>query len=762
MSSPSTSSAAPREEAKTPPDGSSSLEATEGSVTVTGEAPRPTAGFSAGARADGVAYALAGLATLAFLSPFWLQRAQLQYDVRDYLYPVRFFIAEAYRSGELPLWFPYQFLGFPLVADPSAQPFYPPTILFSLLTGYGLRALTFDIGFHYFLCIALAYRCCRDQGISWTGSMTAGLVYGLNGFLLFHTEHANWITSAAWLPLIVLGLHRGVVRQSLRWFILAGSALGMLILGGYPAFFITACYAVPFLVAPWNEGRPDSVRALARALGRTAMRSACVAGTAALVAGIQLVPTMLGQSLMNRGTPLSLEKALAGAMHPEYLATLVLPSAPLAMKALNSIHFFAPDYIDISLSSNYLGPAALVLAWMGLGASRKARWVGVGALVFILLALGGETWARPLTILALPMMGLFRFPSLFMLFFNLALMLLVGWGLDVLREAGPRVLKSLAAWTRRLGLGALVAWGISLLAAMWLLLVQQGPTPPQATQGLLRALGLDLFFAAGGLLGLAAALSARRKGQLGARGLATLLCLLTTADLSMFWYRAFFVCAAAPATPQEYQAIHDAQRHARARAFNPERKLRDDFESVTGNSWNRGIFEGVLRSWGYNSYLLHSTVRFQTQGDRRLLGEDWVYLAGAPGIPVEAVTAEGDFAREPLTPGEGVPEARLGGRSARFTVTAERPRLLVVLQTAYPGWKATVDGEPRPIRTIQDQFIGVEVPPGQHEVLLRFTPPGWWMGCMATLLGAVLTLLALAPGLIPSGWRQRFASAPLL
>ena len=45
---------------------------------------------------------------------------------------------------------------------------------------------------------------------------------------------------------------------------------------------------------------------------------------------------------------------------------------------------------------------------------------------------------------------------------------------------------------------------------------------------------------------------------------------------------------------------------------------------------------------------------------------------------------------------------------------------------------------------------------------LRFVPPGWRVGCAATLLGALLLLLAFAPGLIPSRWRQRFAALPLM
>jgi hypothetical protein len=49
-------------------------------------------------------------------------------------------------------------------------------------------------------------------------------------------------------------------------------------------------------------------------------------------------------------------------------------------------------------------------------------------------------------------------------------------------------------------------------------------------------------------------------------------------------------------------------------------------------------------------------------------------------------------------------------------------RLLVFLETYYPGWKVTVDGDPRPLQKINGFFQGVLVGPGEHSVRFVYRP----------------------------------------
>jgi hypothetical protein len=74
--------------------------------------------------------------------------------------------------------------------------------------------------------------------------------------------------------------------------------------------------------------------------------------------------------------------------------------------------------------------------------------------------------------------------------------------------------------------------------------------------------------------------------------------------------------------------------------------------------------------------------------------------------------------------------------SVRLQVQAPRAALLVLTDTWYPGWHATVDGAPVPIERVNWHFRGVYLAPGEHQVRFDYRPRG-------VVLGGVISLLAL-------------------
>lgn len=68
--------------------------------------------------------------------------------------------------------------------------------------------------------------------------------------------------------------------------------------------------------------------------------------------------------------------------------------------------------------------------------------------------------------------------------------------------------------------------------------------------------------------------------------------------------------------------------------------------------------------------------------------------------------------------------------------------LLTVHEHAWPGWKATVDGQPAPLR--MDDWIQLELPPGgQGRVSLRYRPWDAVMGLLLATLGGMWTVYLL-------------------
>ncbi len=158
---------------------------------------------------------------------------------------------------------------------------------------------------------------------------------------------------------------------------------------------------------------------------------------------------------------------------------------------------------------------------------------------------------------------------------------------------------------------------------------------------------------------------------------------------------------------------------------------------------------------------------------RAYLAEGLVQVTG----PDEALTALG----EELGPGgqgravvetspdfplalEGGPEEDEPGQATLLSYAPEQvtvqvrapgPRLLVLADSFYPGWEASVDGVPAPIWPTNLLFRGVVVPPGEHRVVFRFRPGSWRQGLGLSGLGGILWL-----GLLAGAWSQRRSFRP--
>jgi len=102
-------------------------------------------------------------------------------------------------------------------------------------------------------------------------------------------------------------------------------------------------------------------------------------------------------------------------------------------------------------------------------------------------------------------------------------------------------------------------------------------------------------------------------------------------------------------------------------------------------------------------------------------------------------------------------------------VKADGPAYLVLADTFDPGWSATVDGQPAPIRPAYIAFRAVYLPRGDHTVVFTYRPAGFDLGLGLSGCGILLGLLCwfippstarLAPDHValdwPPSWRTWF------
>jgi hypothetical protein len=78
-----------------------------------------------------------------------------------------------------------------------------------------------------------------------------------------------------------------------------------------------------------------------------------------------------------------------------------------------------------------------------------------------------------------------------------------------------------------------------------------------------------------------------------------------------------------------------------------------------------------------------------------------------------------------------------------IAATLDTPGWLVLTDTYYPGWQATVDGDPVEILPVNIMFRAVELPAGEHTVVFEFKPRSLQLGMLVSGLALVVFLVGL-------------------
>ena len=370
-------------------------------------------------------------------------------DLLLYFYPLRDYASQAVREGRLPLWNPYTFMGAPFLANSQVGLFYPLNLLMAWLPVE--VAVSWSIALHLAVAALGAYVLAqRALGLGRFASFAAGLAFGLGGYLGAQAEHLNQIQVLAWLPWTLwLGIRVG---QSASWRAAAGLALVValqLLAGHTQSFYISSVALLLTLVTQWLWDGLRTRRLRLVVLIRAALVIAGALALAALICAVQLLPTLelAGESARAGGLPFN--EAGSFSWRPWVAARALMPTYgdPLF-----------PEYVT------YLGAAGMALAALGaLAYRRHTAWPifpVVLAIAGFVLALGVATPLFGLLYRLLPGFSLFRAQARWLVLFALGAALLVGLGVQQLRDglSARRAFGWRLAWFGWVGL-----WIVGLL-----------------------------------------------------------------------------------------------------------------------------------------------------------------------------------------------------------------------------------------------------------------------------------------------------------
>ncbi len=742
-------------------------------------------------RAKRVELALASVLALVAFLPFLrgtLAGASLYFrDLSLQFFPVRRFVAEGLRSGELRFWNPYAYEGVPLSPPPIGYPldllhaWRPDAAFFSLLLALHIPAAALAL-----------YALARQLGVARLGAAGAGALFGLGGFALSTVNLYVYAQALPWVPLVVLAFARAAAgeRRALALAALAGAIL----LSTTALEFALQAFLIAAVLAP-PAGRGTTARLIAAVALACGLAAFVIAPISALVVGSA------------RDVGFSTELALAHSVHPIALLQLFVGGL-FGDPARYADRFWGSNFFPRGFPyvlSLYLGATAVALAATGgIGKDRLARRLLVLALLALVVCLGRWAGLAPI-VDALGPLRKVRFPVKAFLTAHLALALLAGRGLDALARADRTSLRRFARLALALGLALATAPALVLRLPPVSRFLLAGFFPPELSWPvrLAHARSIAGDAALGGAAAVVAGLLAlaARRGWLRPGLAAGAIALLLASDLLRAGaglnptVAPSFLAPAPEVARLAAQLRADGGRLFTQDPWSSPAYLRARAARGEGHElWSFAVAQDTLSP----DTNLPSAVATALAPDRTMLVPVErtlpVSLAAPEAFPqiVDRLQQAGvthvlslDRLEHPalqprdiaspsriaplalhlyrLTGSQPLVDVRCGAEAAgralslrrdgdevRISAEATRPAHVVLREALAPGWRARVDGRPAAVARGEERYMQVAIPPGRHELELRYEPPRFLPG-LAISFASLLAVLWLArPGRRPA------------
>lgn len=687
------------------------------------------------------------------------------------------FQAIQWHGLRIPAWDPNAWTGQPLFGQGQPGSADPLNWLF-FLAPWSKGVLSSAALNWYFVLIRYigvlnCYALCRELKCSRAASILGACIFALGAFV-GHTGWPQMVNGAVWAPLVLLFLFR-VDRgeHPLANALLSGFFLGFAWLSGHhqaPLFLSLAVVAVWMRMA-WRDGRVDA---------RVLRLAALSLGIAVMASAFQTFPMAEYGSRSVRwvgpGDPFPFDQTTPYYVHEKN-----------ALAPLGLLSVFLPV---ASLWNPFIGIAALAFA--GLGAiltfnDKHTRWLAALAAGGLIFALGPYGLLQGIVYSIVPMLDKARSPGAAIVVFSLGIAPLAALGLDRLLKGGsvfdanPHSTPFATSDTLRTFARVLAGFGAFLLLGSLFF-----PTAKVDEMSFVNSLLISAVSA----LAAAGLLLALRRNAISGRGAALTAILLVLFELSgVSPMRIVERGPHSEGTPllnnlAKHKDIANFLMDRRAdhgRIEYPTSAIPYNFgdwygletfpsytASVTANVWRYQIFKPEVRDIFSIRY---SIAKQPARPEQHLV------FTGASGLNVyenpsaysrvwavhESVdvpdsvaarallgSSEFDAKRQVFFIGSGVRPAlgACGNPSAdstelslhganRVTIKASLgcAGLVILNDTYYPGWRATVDGKPASIVEADGIFRGVAVPAGDHVIDMKYRP--------ATVIGGgILSLLA--------------------
>ncbi len=183
---------------------------------------------------------LAGLTLIFFSDALFQNKIFIHRDLSRFFYPLREFSAGQFLAGRIPLWDPYIHCGSPHLAELQTCVFYPFSIIY-LLFPYP-AAFNYFLIAHIFLGGVFVYLLMREWAYSAYASFLSALVFMFSGYKISVINLPASLASVIWLPLVILFYERALKKDWVKNSIITGVFMTMMFLGGEPVILYTTFF----------------------------------------------------------------------------------------------------------------------------------------------------------------------------------------------------------------------------------------------------------------------------------------------------------------------------------------------------------------------------------------------------------------------------------------------------------------------------------------------------------------------------------------
>ncbi len=608
-------------------------------------------------------------------------------------FPDKYFLSEALHSGMLPLWNPYMNFGFPIYADMGFAFWNPITWLFAFV-GYNAYSLTVEVLLYIYLAGLCMLRLAKSLKLSDNVSLVIAAMYMCSGFFTGCLQYINFLTSAAFLPLLLMAYLRLLKNPSLRNSVFLALSGYMVFAGGHPAIPVGVVYfLMPFslllftLNKEYVHGFSKNIKFL---------------GIAGLLFILLAIP-----AIYSYGSILDNYSIYSGQQN--------LPLADSGFNPLSYFSFFLPlvNLVkqgifsnDIAMRNAYLSIAAIAAILISIKFRNRLSIVFfITGMLMLILSAGGNFKQNLYT--KLPLLDYVRTSGEYRIFTILCFCLSAGFGLHIVctKENALKLFINLLTYLKFILVALIIVVPIFYFkdfGSFFNTALSASPDPVSAIKYFYDAAPLQLLLFLNAFIAVALVwfiiFFLKRKNY-------TLFFLLIVADVII---NAFLYLPATGIGQVTLPVINNIYNSNPKGVNIPELvavNSIDTFDAkqtgLVGDAsyYNKKI--GTLKLTDYPSFLKSTETYFNSTAKDTVSQMPYVFLKSSVG-------------NHTINSSVSVKEFR--PTSIKINVSVQKLDTIVLLQNNYIFWKAFVNGKQKPVITIYSTFMGVALESGTNEI----------------------------------------------